>query len=237
MAGGTPIRPNRPPRRSAMVNAVIAIVATYASLALWWGGGSVALATMRHTTPDRSPTPHPVTSTTSASPRPTSSPARPPTPPPAASAAPPPSVSPAPPPSASAAPPPSSSAASPASPSAAPSTASPSAAPTPSTPYYADCADAWQAGVAPLLRGEPGYRPELDGDRDGVACEQPPRTTPPAQPSPPDQPAPPGGPAPYYDNCTDAWNAGAAPLHRGEPGYRPGLDRDGDGIACEQRPH
>ncbi|WP_444543648.1 excalibur calcium-binding domain-containing protein [Nocardia aobensis] len=28
--------------------------------------------------------------------------------------------------------------------------------------------------------------------------------------------------------------AGAAPLHGGEPGYRPGLDRDGDGVACER---
>ena len=27
--------------------------------------------------------------------------------------------------------------------------------------------------------------------------------------------------------------AGAAPLTVGEPGYRPGLDRDGDGVACE----
>ncbi|HYJ76391.1 MAG TPA: excalibur calcium-binding domain-containing protein [Kineosporiaceae bacterium] len=26
---------------------------------------------------------------------------------------------------------------------------------------------------------------------------------------------------------------GAAPLHVGDPGYRPGLDRDGDGVACE----
>nr|WP_256694080.1 excalibur calcium-binding domain-containing protein [Actinomyces oris] len=37
----------------------------------------------------------------------------------------------------------------------------------------------------------------------------------------------------YYDNCTAARAAGAAPLYRGEPGYRPGLDRDKDGIACE----
>src|SRR5207302_1787123 len=28
--------------------------------------------------------------------------------------------------------------------------------------------------------------------------------------------------------------AGAAPLLRGEPGYRAGLDRDGDGVACER---
>lgn len=37
----------------------------------------------------------------------------------------------------------------------------------------------------------------------------------------------------YYANCTEAKRAGAAPLHRGEPGYRKGLDRDGDGVACE----
>lgn len=39
----------------------------------------------------------------------------------------------------------------------------------------------------------------------------------------------------YYKNCTAAREAGAAPLHRGEPGYRSGLDRDDDGIACENR--
>ena len=37
----------------------------------------------------------------------------------------------------------------------------------------------------------------------------------------------------YYPNCKAAKAAGAAPLYRGEPGYRPGLDRDKDGIACE----
>jgi hypothetical protein len=37
----------------------------------------------------------------------------------------------------------------------------------------------------------------------------------------------------YYKNCTAARAAGAAPIYRGEPGYREGLDRDGDGIACE----
>ena len=39
--------------------------------------------------------------------------------------------------------------------------------------------------------------------------------------------------SPYYPNCAAVRAAGAAPLHRGEPGYRPALDRDGDGIACE----
>ncbi|MDK9674340.1 excalibur calcium-binding domain-containing protein [Propionibacterium freudenreichii] len=27
--------------------------------------------------------------------------------------------------------------------------------------------------------------------------------------------------------------AGAAPLHRGQPGYSSNLDKDGDGVACE----
>ncbi|QIG55375.1 thermonuclease family protein [Altererythrobacter sp. BO-6] len=39
--------------------------------------------------------------------------------------------------------------------------------------------------------------------------------------------------AAYYRNCAAARAAGAAPLRRGSPGYRPQLDADGDGIACE----
>jgi Excalibur calcium-binding domain len=41
------------------------------------------------------------------------------------------------------------------------------------------------------------------------------------------------GGSPYYANCAAARAAGAAPLHKGDPGYRSGLDRDGDGTACE----
>lgn len=37
----------------------------------------------------------------------------------------------------------------------------------------------------------------------------------------------------YYPTCAAARAASAAPLHVGEPGYRPGLDRDNDGVACE----
>ncbi|MGB5077067.1 MAG: excalibur calcium-binding domain-containing protein [Sphingorhabdus sp.] len=37
--------------------------------------------------------------------------------------------------------------------------------------YYSGCNDARAAGVAPLYSGEPGYRPEMDGDGDGIACE------------------------------------------------------------------
>lgn len=37
--------------------------------------------------------------------------------------------------------------------------------------YYRNCSEAREAGVAPIYRGQPGYRPEMDGDNDGIACE------------------------------------------------------------------
>lgn len=37
--------------------------------------------------------------------------------------------------------------------------------------YYPGCDAARAAGVTPIYRGEPGYRPEMDGDDDGIACE------------------------------------------------------------------
>lgn len=39
--------------------------------------------------------------------------------------------------------------------------------------------------------------------------------------------------AAYYRNCSAARAAGAAPVRRGDPGYGPHLDRDGDGKGCE----
>lgn len=36
-----------------------------------------------------------------------------------------------------------------------------------------------------------------------------------------------------FRSCAAARAAGAAPLHRGDPGYGAWLDRDGDGVACE----
>lgn len=41
-----------------------------------------------------------------------------------------------------------------------------------STPgMFTSCKEARAAGKVPLMRGEPGYHPRLDGDRDGKACE------------------------------------------------------------------
>jgi hypothetical protein len=57
-----------------------------------------------------------------------------------------------------------------------------------------------------------------------------PAAAPPAAPPPADS----DGGATYYKNCAAARAAGAAPLHSGDPGYRPELDSDRDGIACER---
>ena len=48
------------------------------------------------------------------------------------------------------------------------STAAPTTA---STVHYSGCNEVRAAGKAPLHSGEPGYRVEMDGDGDGIACE------------------------------------------------------------------
>lgn len=72
---------------------------------------------------------------------------------------------------------------------------------------------------------------------DGVApVDEVPAVEPEPAPEPEPEPAVPaaeqGGDV-YYENCTAARAAGAAPLLRGEPGYRPQMDGDNDGVACE----
>lgn len=37
----------------------------------------------------------------------------------------------------------------------------------------------------------------------------------------------------WFENCTAARVAGAAPVYRGDPGYGSHLDADGDGVGCE----
>lgn len=59
---------------------------------------------------------------------------------------------------------------------------------------------------------------------------------PPPAPEPEPEPEPPPEDEPddvYYRNCAEARRAGAAPIRRGEPGYRRALDRDNDGVACD----
>ncbi|MEC5192215.1 MULTISPECIES: GmrSD restriction endonuclease domain-containing protein [unclassified Arthrobacter] len=54
---------------------------------------------------------------------------------------------------------------------AAPAAPAPAAPAAPAEAFYANCSAARAAGAAPLLVGQPGYREQMDGDRDGVACE------------------------------------------------------------------
>jgi excalibur calcium-binding domain-containing protein len=72
--------------------------------------------------------------------------------------------------------------------------------PTPSAtaPYFADCAAAQAAGAAPIARGRPGYRPVLDRDGDGVACDKP-VATPTAGPTATATPIPGPTPDPTVD--------------------------------------
>ncbi|SER43527.1 micrococcal nuclease [Gracilibacillus ureilyticus] len=37
--------------------------------------------------------------------------------------------------------------------------------------YFQNCTEAHEAGVTPLHEGDPGYRQQMDGDKDGIACE------------------------------------------------------------------
>lgn len=57
-------------------------------------------------------------------------------------------------------------------------------------------------------------------------------------PAAPDAPAEGGTqtePQVSFRSCAEAEAAGAAPLSQGDPGYGTHLDRDGDGVACEQK--
>ena len=61
------------------------------------------------------------------------------------------------------------------------------------------------------------------------------------QPAPTASPRPrPAAPAPappaelHFSSCKEARAAGYSHMRRGEPGYSPHLDRDGDGIACDR---
>jgi hypothetical protein len=95
--------------------------------------------------------------------------------------------------------------------------------------------DAYAAGV-PMLRSS--TTTTAAPTTTTTAPPPPPTTAPPPPPPPPPTTAPPPPPPPptndvYYANCDAARAAGAAPVYRGDPGYRSGLDRDNDGVGCE----
>lgn len=84
---------------------------------------------------------------------------------------------------------------------------------------------------------QPGGAYSLSTEKGGVKVQSATPTTAPARPTNPPVlvPTRPATPAPtvIYRNCAEARAAGVTPLLRGQPGYSPNLDRDGDGRACE----
>lgn len=106
--------------------------------------------------------------------------------------------------------------------------------------------------AAPTTVAETAPEPTEPPPTEPAPTEPPPTEPPPTQPPPTEPPPtlppttviqttttayrPPSTAAVtgvYYANCSQAKAAGAAPLYRGQPGYRSELDRDNDGVACE----
>jgi endonuclease YncB( thermonuclease family) len=79
------------------------------------------------------------------------------------------------------------------------------------------------------------YR-SLDSTNGEIVCPEPaPEPTPDPTPTfvaPVDPPVTPPVTV-YYANCDAVRAAGAAPIYVGQPGYGRHLDRDGDGVGCE----
>jgi hypothetical protein len=84
--------------------------------------------------------------------------------------------------------------------------------------------------------GEPFAQPDpQDGHTASADADRPASSTQPTRhaTSRPAQSSGTGGAEVYYENCDAVRAAGAAPIHRGDPGYGSHLDRDGDGSACK----
>ncbi|WP_425591120.1 excalibur calcium-binding domain-containing protein [Candidatus Neomicrothrix sp.] len=94
--------------------------------------------------------------------------------------------------------------------------------------------------VAPTTTAPP---PSTTTPPPPTTAPPPPTPAPTAAPIPtteyaPPPPMPVAAPLPEigsgsYKNCSAARAAGAAPVYRNDPGYGAHLDRDGDGVGCE----
>lgn len=89
--------------------------------------------------------------------------------------------------------------------------------------------DAKRGLWGPPCDGETASRPATVTSGSTATLPSPSIAAPPSTPPPP----PASTTSVYYKNCDAARAAGAAPIRVGQPGYRTGLDRDGDGTACD----
>ncbi|WP_083292350.1 excalibur calcium-binding domain-containing protein [Arthrobacter sp. SW1] len=131
------------------------------------------------------------------------------------------------------------------SPSATTASATPTPTPTPKATKPPAVPGAAGAGAGAVVGGNvpaplvkvPVQKPPAPAPKPAPPAPKPvapaPKPVAPA-PAPPKPAVPaPAPPAAYFSSCADARAAGAAPLYAGQPGYRAGLDRDKDGVACE----
>lgn len=78
--------------------------------------------------------------------------------------------------------------------------------------------------IAAILQGCPGEPLPVASAQPAIVVPAPPTESAPVVPTPAGTP---------FANCAAARAAGAAPVHRSDPGYSPKLDGDGDGVGCE----
>jgi hypothetical protein len=107
-----------------------------------------------------------------------------------------------------------------------------SMAPASAAQMFQNCSEAQAAGYYNIPIGSPAYSPDLDGNSDGVACEGNAPDVVVNVPTTPEVVTPTDTAG--FDNCTEARAAGRVNIPIGDPAYAAHLDRDSDGIACEQ---
>ncbi|KAA9166937.1 hypothetical protein FPZ12_001085 [Amycolatopsis acidicola] len=84
-------------------------------------------------------------------------------------------------------------------------------------------------GPTPVTSTKPATTtPKTTTPKPSSSTPPPPQTTTTRPPS-----TKPGPDRTYYEDCEEVRAAGKAPLYLWQPGYRPGLDRDHNGVACE----
>lgn len=105
-----------------------------------------------------------------------------------------------------------------------PGSESPSRTPTPTRTTVPS--PTWTPSPTPTFTSTPSSTP---------TAEPAPTYTPPSAYAPPSTPSPvyQAPPSVYYRNCSQAHADGRYDIPVGDPAYRPGLDRDHDGYACE----
>ncbi len=98
---------------------------------------------------------------------------------------------------------------------------------------FVSCAEARAHGIAPVRSDHPAYPFMRDTDGDGVVCESGGGGQAPARVRPPETTARPGCEQPYR-NCTALRRDHPRGVASDHCAYRPSMDRDRDGWACER---